>query len=59
MVIFAYNCINSFFMVSNSLKNPNTSRLRIVFGGTFIILFIVIGLTGVCGWITYSNNFVF
>lgn len=55
MAIFAYNCIGSFFMVSNSVKNPNTKRLRIVFGTTFAMIFLVILFTGIFGWITFGK----
>lgn len=56
MAIFAYNCLTSFYMVSNSLNNPTTKRLRFVFCTTFSMIFLVIVLTGLSGWITFGKS---
>jgi hypothetical protein len=55
MAVFAYNCVTSFFMVSNSLENPTVKRLRAVFASTFSMIFCVIFITGVAGWITFGK----
>ncbi len=56
MAIFAYNCVTSFFMVSNSLEKPSVKRLRKVYASTFMMIFVAILVTGVAGWITFGNK---
>lgn len=43
-------------MVSNSLENPSTKRLRTVFASTFTMLFFVILTTGIAGWVTFGKG---